>query len=162
MKFSDYTADLKEAKIEGNPKLFKAMETARENVRKFLENGGDKKSKEGMDLGAKLASAAVAYMESTLKRSKVNEAATNIRSFIAQVKAFQKSIRELSTKYEDTFNDYVAYLEMYGLNKKDVPDNFIVDYKESADLIYDLRAQLGKFIQKIEIAKENLEEIMEG
>lgn len=111
MKFSDYTADicgtqnLDEAKIEGDPKLFKAMETARENVRKFLENGGDKKSKEGMDLGAKLASAAVAYMESTLKRSKVNEAAISPAKSRKDVIKVLKNIESLINKNKVAFNN---------------------------------------------------------
>lgn len=121
MKFSDYTADivgtnLDEAKIEGDPKLFKAMETARENVRKFLENGGDKKSKEGMDLGAKLASAAVAYMESTLKRSKVNEGA-DVTKAAKELEKAVKQIEKIVKSNKKYFN--LVFKEAYGEDSSD-------------------------------------------
>lgn len=100
MKFSDYTADLKEANIEGDPKLYKKMEEIRKKLKEFKGSKDEK-----FILGGDLAKAMSDYLESTLKRGKVNEASGANKVTIKGLKAIQKLVQENRGNFKATFNE---------------------------------------------------------
>lgn len=106
MKFSDYTADLKEANIEGDPKLYKKIEEIRKKLKEFKGSKEDR-----FVLGGDLAKAMSDYLESTLKRGKVNEAIEIGEAATKCYDALIKAQRELTKVGRYAF---VVYKEVYG------------------------------------------------